>query len=389
MQYDLAFEGGGAKGAVFAGALAELEARGHTARRIVGTSAGAITATLTAAGYSASELRDVLAEKLPDGRPRLTTFMDVPRRFEAAELRGSLIARALEKIDIPLLPERTEKRLDERILEQMMEYGLLRQLFSLLEHGGLFEGAEFVTWIREKLDRKRPGWADATLLEFSAQSGSDVSLIASDTTGQEMLVLNRRTAPHCPVAWAVRMSMSIPFVWQEIEWRPSWGLYRGRDLSGHVIVDGGVLSNFPIQLLTANLAEVVEVMGDADPAAVPNVGFLIDENLRVEDAPQPGCEAEPDAGLLDDLLRSSPAQRVRRLLDTMMHAHDRMVIERCMANQEICRLPAGGYRTSEFDMSEPRLEALVQAGRRATKAYFDRRERRERRRASSSPPAAR
>ena len=56
MQYDLVFEGGGAKGAVFVGALQEFFAMGHSARRFIGTSAGAITATLMAAGYGPEEM---------------------------------------------------------------------------------------------------------------------------------------------------------------------------------------------------------------------------------------------------------------------------------------------------------------------------------------------
>ena len=39
MQYDMVFEGGGAKGMVFVGALKELEARGITSARLLGTSA--------------------------------------------------------------------------------------------------------------------------------------------------------------------------------------------------------------------------------------------------------------------------------------------------------------------------------------------------------------
>jgi hypothetical protein len=38
---------------------------------------------------------------------------------------------------------------------------------------------------------------------------------------------------------------------------------------------------------------------------------------------------------------------------------------------EICRLPAKGYGTTEFDMSDARLQALIDAGRQAMKAYFD------------------
>lgn len=75
MQFDLVFEGGGSKGAVFIGALAEFEARGHTPGRIVGTSAGAITASLLAAGYSAQEARHAGYE---------TTEFDMsPARFDA------------------------------------------------------------------------------------------------------------------------------------------------------------------------------------------------------------------------------------------------------------------------------------------------------------------
>ena len=44
MQYDLVFEGGGAKGIALAGAYEELARQGHTHGRLLGTSAGAITA---------------------------------------------------------------------------------------------------------------------------------------------------------------------------------------------------------------------------------------------------------------------------------------------------------------------------------------------------------
>ena len=42
--FDIVFEGGGAKGTAFVGALEVLFGAGHKHRRLVGTSAGAITA---------------------------------------------------------------------------------------------------------------------------------------------------------------------------------------------------------------------------------------------------------------------------------------------------------------------------------------------------------
>ena len=131
----------------------------------------------------------------------------------------------------------------------------------------------------------------ATLAEMFDLKGVDLSLVATDTTDVEMLVLNHRTAPGVPVEWAVRMSMSIPFVWREVVWRGEWGQYRNRGKMnaeggrGNVIVDGGVLSNFPIRLVADDPADdefVAEVMGaETDAAAAGNLGLLIDENLAV------------------------------------------------------------------------------------------------------------
>ena len=58
---DLVLEGGGVKGIGLVGALAVLEERGFRPQNLAGTSAGAIAAALTAAGYSAAELREILS----------------------------------------------------------------------------------------------------------------------------------------------------------------------------------------------------------------------------------------------------------------------------------------------------------------------------------------
>lgn len=51
--------------------------RGHTFRRILGTSAGALTATLLAAGYSAEEMEAALNEQ-ENGRSVFDEFMGPP-----------------------------------------------------------------------------------------------------------------------------------------------------------------------------------------------------------------------------------------------------------------------------------------------------------------------
>ncbi len=368
MEYDMVFEGGGAKGSVFVGALKELESRGHTIRRLVGTSAGAITATLLAAGYTPDELLEAANEKLDDGKPRFSSFMDTPQEFEKEYIQKSLTYELFKKVNLPWIPEMVENKIDDRIIAGLMELKVYRVLFSFIERGGLYEGDKFLEWIREKLNAETDGLGDMTLKAFFEETQKDLSLVASDTTGQEMLVLNHRTAPDCPVPWAVRMSMSIPFVWQEVVWQPEWGTYAGNSINDHTIVDGGVLSNFPINLLISNDPEVTALMGDTDPGAAETLGFLIDEKLPVKGSGDPD-EGEDDNKLIDDIGNLRTVRRIRKLVDTMTNAHDSFTMH--AHGDKICRLPAQGYGTTEFDMSDERLQALIKAGQSAMIDFFD------------------
>jgi predicted acylesterase/phospholipase RssA len=204
-----------------------------------------------------------------------------------------------------------------------------------------------------------------TLAQFHQATGRELGLVASDTTGQRMLVLNHRTAPDCPVVWAVRMSMSIPLVWQEVEWLPEWGRYNGQDIAGHLIVDGGMLSNFPIELLVSDEPFVTAVMGPAVAGKV--IGLLIDDSLPVPDAPPP-----PEKPVRFDFGRLKTISRFKGLIDTMTNAHDKEVID--SLRNLVARLPAQGYGTTEFDMSPERREALVRAGHTAMEEYLARRQ---------------
>jgi NTE family protein len=129
-------------------------------------------------------------------------------------------------------------------------------------------------------------------------------------------------------------------------------------------VDRGVLSNFPIRLIDvepANDPEIAALMGNTDAAAAENLGLLIDETLPVAGAVN--TEKTP---LLINHART--VQRLARLVDTMMGAKDNDEIR--AHESEICRLPAKGYGTTEFDMPQERLDALVEAGRNAMRVHL-------------------
>ena len=110
MEYDLVFEGGGAKGMVFVGAMAEFFSRGHTVGRIMGTSAGAITAALTAAGYNTQEMMDALKEQGADGKPVFASFMGVPGNFPEKLINEGAFSKFFHNFDIPLIPEFVEEK---------------------------------------------------------------------------------------------------------------------------------------------------------------------------------------------------------------------------------------------------------------------------------------
>jgi predicted acylesterase/phospholipase RssA len=367
MELDLVFEGGGAKGLAFVGALKSIENHGHSPRRVIGTSAGSIVAVLVAAGYNSVECLAAINERGADGRSRFAGFLQVPDIPANDEINRGLYYWLKTELDNPMVPNIIEPVVDQMV-QGVLQRELARHVVSLLLWGGWFAGEELMAYLHEKLDAGGRNLGNSTLSEFHQRTGRDLSVVASDVTGREMLVLNHRTAPQCPTAWAVRMSMSCPFVWQEVVWRREWGLYLGRYLTGNKIVDGGLLSNFPIKLLVSSDEYIDEIMG-SNSASEQVVGLLLDDTLQVpgaedttaEDLGSPGFLERSD--LLGDMLR-----RVTGMAETVLGAHDKAIID--TYQHLVCRLPAKGYGILEFDLSPERMAPILKAGEEAMEAHF-------------------
>ena len=360
MQYDLIFEGGGAKGLAFLGALESLETHGHQAGRLLGTSAGALTATLIAAGFDAQTIREALTKRNRYGKMQMSAFLDIPTTFDDATIYNSRFGRTLRMIDIPLIPKSAEQKFDSLLIRAMLKLPLMAQLFSFVERGGLYAGDVFVEWLREMLNSDGRNFADLTLREFFQRTGRELSIVSADTTDGRLLILNHRTAPDCPIVWAVRMSLSMPFLWQEVIWQEEWGYYSGLHITGHAIVDGGILSNFPIELFVSRDPFVTSIMGT--PETNNLIGCLVDESQPVRDGGK--REAPPRQA-------SKTLARILRLINTTMHAHDKFVLDYYAS--KVVRLPAQGYGTTEFWMSQQRLNALISAGRSAMNVHLSQR----------------
>ncbi|MDX1414873.1 MAG: patatin-like phospholipase family protein [Candidatus Promineifilaceae bacterium] len=365
MIFDMVFEGGGAKGIVFVGALQVFQEKGHTFDRLIGTSAGAITATTLAAGYSNEEMMAALNERV-NGRPIFTTFMGDPPPFDEEHIKQSAIRELLRSMDLPLVPDFVEDKLDDQLAKTIATNPALRHVYSFIERGGWYSAHDFVAWLKRKLDegmyRGRPrNFSEMTMAEMFAATETELTLTGSDTTSGRLLIFNHRTAPDLPLVWAVRMSMSVPLLWQEVIWQEEWGLYRGKSITGHAIVDGGLLSNFPIELFISDEKPVTDVMGEKHSENI--IGFLIDETLEVAGAPALG-----GSSTLTALGSLRTVTRIGQLVNTVTQARDKMVID--TFSDLVVHLPAKGYGTTEFDMSDERREALVVAGRAAAESYL-------------------
>lgn len=359
---DICFEGGGARGLALNGAVAELERRGLRPGRLVGTSAGAIAATFVAAGYDGAELRAASLERLPSGASVMTTFLRPPTHFTREEILDSTLGHILAAVLNPFLPDVIERPIEIGTLRAMLKIEPFAHLFSFVERGGLYSADGFMTWLAERLDAGGRGMSGLTLAELHAKTGKELALITSDTTAKRMLILNHRTAPKLPICHAVRMSMSIPFVWPEVIWDAAWGDYQGADIAGHAMMDGGLISNFALRLLVSDTPWICDIMGGPPDPEQRVLGLALDASLPV------GAPA-PRAPHFD--VHFKTVARIERVFDTAVEGND--TTESDAYQQLVCDLPTGGYGTLEFDMSAPRIEALMDVAAGALDRWLSRR----------------
>jgi len=348
---DLAVQGGGSRGVALNAAVAEMLRRGHTLRRLVGTSAGAITASLVAAGFSGEELVQMSVARTLDGRSLLSECVTEPVVPMSPDVEPIISEAQLMALKLP-------GELGRRLLSAHAALGFL-------DRGGFVSGEGFVGWLMRVLEGKQRGLSRVTLGELHARTGRHLTVIVSDTTARRMRALNHVSAPDCPLVSAVRMSMSMPLFFTEVVWRTEWGLYADEDLTGHVMVDGGVLSNLPIGFIMPSANAVVErLMGPPPEGSAIPVGLVLDATLEV-----PGAPPAPTSSTLGAFYATRLGQRIKALIDTLLNGVDLTLSD--TASLPLCRLPVKGYVATEFDMSQPRVEALVAAATHATTQYLD------------------
>lgn len=195
MKANLVCKGGGVKGVALVGALSYLESMGYKWNHLAGTSAGAMLASLIAVGYTSSEIKDILYT-----------------------------------IDYT-------KFKDSNKLSSMFFFG---ELFSLLFRKGFHSGNYIEDFMAEKFKAK----GKTKFKDISKNGISPLKIIAADVTRRKLLILPDDLVDYgidpleFEIAKAVRMSTCIPLYYAPLTLE-----YKNQTC---YIVDGGLLSNFPI-----------------------------------------------------------------------------------------------------------------------------------------------
>jgi NTE family protein len=205
---NLVFKGGGVLGIAYAGAIEVLEDKGivQNIKRVAGTSAGSIIATLIAFKFDSKEIKKILQE---------TNFKDFEDHWDPLRMATSY---------------------------------------------GIYKGDFLLNWAK-KIIKKKTGSENTTFGELEQNGFLDLRIFATDLTSVSVKEFSGKETPEVIIAEAVRASMSIPLVFT------AWN-FTNNVPDDHLYVDGGVLHNYPIttfESLDETLGFFLKVEKETEP----------------------------------------------------------------------------------------------------------------------------
>jgi NTE family protein len=297
-------EGGGVKGIGLAGAIVTMAGQGLRFPRIAGTSAGAIVGALTAA-YQAA------------GRP-LTEIVDIMRALDYHKFRDGAV---LDHFGPP-----------GRVLELMLSEGMYKGEYLMEWLGGELDKVGVRTWGDLRIDDD-----DSTSLEPSQRYR--LVVMTSDLSRGQLVRLPwdfhyyGLDADSQSIVESVRASMSIPFYYRPFE------LATGAGGGGAVtLVDGGMLSNFPVDAFDRT---------DGKPPRWPTYG------IKLSARPSSRQVAHHVGGTYDLL---------RGCLRTLLDAHDAYHLDDEGVTQRTVFVDTEHIAATDFDIDADTQQRLYENG---------------------------
>lgn len=309
----ICFSGGGVAGVCFLGVLRELERRGirEKIKYWLGSSAGAIAAALAALGATSEYLEKELKET------DLRMFLDYGGRTGQSK-------------------HWWDKFQDYR-------YGIS----ELISRWGAVRGDRFEEWVKEQFTKL--GWdAGITFNDLYSQTGNHLIITGTSLNTFETLYFSRSSYPYMKILDAVRISMSIPFMFQPLVMKDSV-VPQGK----RILVDGGILDNFPL-----NACDIISDSGEILGFNRKAVGFTLIHNGKWV----------PDFVDITNLMRYSLTfiQAMHKRIQ-IIQSHQPFFWDR------VAPIETAGVVGTDFGVEKEKLLGLIKSGEEATRKYLDQR----------------
>lgn len=209
---------------------------------------------------------------------------------------------------------------------------------------GIYSGDYILEFIHRYLSNSPKNLPpDVTFKQMKEAGGKDLFVFACDLNLNSIQEFSSFKTPNVVVAEAIRASMSIPLFFK------AWQ-FTGANPTDHVYVDGGIAFNYPL-------------------------GFF--DNERFAPAPDYICEEAIGLYLHDkksdkivDLRFSQPFTYLKQLFETLLNVQNIDIgFETAEGNRSI-RIDGLGISATNFNLSVPDMELLIQSGSKCTKEYL-------------------
>ena len=311
LKADVVLEGGGVKGIGLVGSLVALTDAGYQLTRISGTSAGAVVGALAAAGLTGDALREGALS------------------LDYAEFRDP---SPLDRI--PLAGE----------------------ALALLEGSGIYQGDYAREWVSSRLaELGVHTFGDLKIDDDSLPPDRRYKLVVtvSDVTLGQLVRFpwDYRSVygldpDTMPVADAVRASMSIPFFFRPVT------LTNPATKVTSTLVDGGLLSNFPIDSLDRT---------DGQQPRWPTFGVTVLPNLPAGDDQVIPLLGLPHPGGLHLL---------EQVIATTLVGRDQAYINQPWVSARTIRVDSTDVGVLDFGITDEQTQALYENGYQAAEAFL-------------------
>ncbi len=287
---NLVFSGGGVLGIAYLGTLDYLYKINLMPQisRVAGTSAGAITACLTSFNLPFDELKE-FANSLD--------YTKVPGKDDISDDSKSPSRH---------FPQAIKSQLDKI-------FGNIDCVYRLITQFGWYSSSYLYEWLKEQIANqfdvtlKPPPYTFSDFKNASIHKNQtpfkDLYIVGTDMSKTSSIIFSYDSTPNMEVAEAVRISMSVPLLFEAIK---SDTRSTSSTDSPQIYVDGGLLYNYPINIFDT-ISPTKETLGSYFKSALPPASI---NNLLDFISSTISCTTSLQAALLQEhktnMMRSIP-----------------------------------------------------------------------------------